>query len=132
MSLNVGNCPKCGRIFDKKFRDVCPKCHQEVEDQYGKCIQYLRENRKCTLEELSKAVEVPMHLIAKFIREGRISLAQTPNMFYPCEMCGEGIRLGNICDTCRRKLIKDVNHMNHMEKQNDVKKHSNHGYKVNE
>jgi hypothetical protein len=91
------------------MHDICPACIKEVEAEYEKCVKYLREYRQCTLQELSEATEVSIRQITRFIREGRISIANNPNMSYSCEMCGTMIREGNICESCRQKLIRDVN-----------------------
>jgi len=108
MALNVTNCPKCGRLMQKGFLSICPHCHKETEEQYEKCRKYLRENRKCTLGELSEVTGVSTSQITKFIREGRISIAELANMSYACEMCGNSIREGHLCETCRSKLAKDI------------------------
>lgn len=119
MSLNVTNCPKCGRLMAKGIRLLCPNCHQELEAQYEKCLKYLRENRKCTLAELSEATGVTTAQITKFIREGRISIAEFSNMAYECEVCGTSIREGNLCDSCRSRLVKDVNNMREDEQRRE-------------
>lgn len=108
MTLNVANCPKCGKIMVKGFRTLCPNCHREIEEQYEACLKYLRQNKKCTLSELSDATGVSMGQITKFIREGRISIAELPQMSYECEVCGGPIREGHLCDACRTRLVKDV------------------------
>ncbi|WP_209973934.1 TIGR03826 family flagellar region protein [Paenibacillus eucommiae] len=110
--MNVANCPRCGRIFVKGFNEVCPNCLKEVDQQYERCIKYLRENKGATINELSEATDVTMRQITKFIREGKISIVHAPNMSYPCEVCGASIRDKSICDSCRSKLIKDVNNSN--------------------
>ncbi|HZG87384.1 TIGR03826 family flagellar region protein [Paenibacillus sp.] len=111
MSLNVTNCPKCGRLMAKGPRPLCPNCHQEIEAQFDKCWKYLRDNRKCTLGELSEATGVSTAQITKFIREGRISIAELPNLSYECEVCGTSIREGKMCESCRQRLVRDVNAM---------------------
>jgi flagellar operon protein (TIGR03826 family) len=108
VSMNVANCPRCGRIFVKGIQEVCPNCTKEIDLQFDKCFQFLRENRGCTLTELNEATEVSIRQITKFIREGRISIKNAPNMGYPCEVCGTDIRDGSICDSCRNKLAKDM------------------------
>lgn len=112
MNLNIANCPRCGKIFARGFSDVCANCHKEIEKQYEACVQYLRENRGATINDLSEAVDVSIKQITKFIREGRISLYNAPNMSYPCDACGTLIREGHMCDTCRKKLTNQVNRMN--------------------
>ncbi|ANE48863.1 flagellar protein [Paenibacillus swuensis] len=129
--MNVANCPKCGRVYAKNFRDICPNCYKEVELQYEKCVKYLREYRKCTLSELNEATGVSVHQIAKFIREGRISLTQAPNLAFPCEICGTDIQTGTICEGCRKKLLTDVNNMNASEQLKSQPNSKNgYGYKI--
>jgi flagellar operon protein (TIGR03826 family) len=108
VSLNVANCPRCGRVFVKGIQEVCPNCLKEIELQYDKCSKYLRENKGIGIRDLSEATDVPVRQITKFIREGRISIKNLPNMAYPCESCGNDIREGQICGSCRSKLAKDM------------------------
>jgi flagellar operon protein (TIGR03826 family) len=108
MTLNVTNCPKCGRLMAKGVRTLCPSCHQEIELQYEKCMKYLRQNRKCSLGELSEGTDVSTGQITKFIREGRISIAEMPNLSYECDVCKASIRESHLCDNCRARLAKDV------------------------
>ncbi|WP_010278726.1 TIGR03826 family flagellar region protein [Paenibacillus senegalensis] len=104
----VDNCPQCGRLYVRNFKEVCPSCLQDIELQYEKCSKYLRENRKSNLQELHEATEVPYKQIIKFIKEGRISLYDMPNLSYPCEVCGKMIREQSMCDSCRNRLVKDI------------------------
>lgn len=76
--------------------------------EYDKCLQYLREEKTATIQEVSEATDVSIKQITKFIKEGRISVANNPNMTYPCEVCGILIREGNMCDSCRQRLTRDL------------------------
>ncbi|WP_284643209.1 TIGR03826 family flagellar region protein [Paenibacillus silviterrae] len=111
MSLNVANCYRCGKVFMKNHYGVCPNCIKDIEQQYEKCLKYLRENKQCSLQELSEATEVSVTQITKFIREGRISIKHNPNMSFGCEVCGTSIREGTICEPCRSRLAKDVSNL---------------------
>ncbi|WP_394297957.1 flagellar protein [Gordoniibacillus kamchatkensis] len=95
----------------KGIHEYCPSCMKDIEEQYEKCYKYLRENRQSTFPELSEATGVSIRQITKFVREGRISLANHPNMSYECEVCGAAIREGAMCDSCRQKLLKDASHV---------------------
>jgi flagellar operon protein (TIGR03826 family) len=120
MSLNIGNCSRCGKIYVKNnIHDVCPACVKDIDRMYEAASKYLRDNRGCTIQELSDETEVPFRQIVKFIREGRISIMNMPNMSYPCESCGEPIREGHICADCRKKLTKDYQNMNEDEKRRE-------------
>jgi flagellar operon protein (TIGR03826 family) len=90
------------------IRDICQNCIKDIEHQYELCVQYLREERRATIQELSDATEVSIKQITRFIREGRISVLDAPNLMYPCEVCGTLIREGHMCDSCRTRLTKEL------------------------
>lgn len=106
--MNLDNCPRCGRLYVKNIMDLCQPCIKELEHEYEICVNYLREFRGTTIQELSDATEISIKEITRFIREGRISIANAPNMMYPCEVCGTLIRDGHMCDNCRNRLRKDL------------------------
>ncbi|WP_379138065.1 TIGR03826 family flagellar region protein [Paenibacillus sp. sgz500958] len=109
--MNLDNCPRCGRLYVKNVLDLCQTCVRELEKQYEVCVKYLRENRGTSIQELSDATEISIKEITRFIREGRISIANAPNMMYPCEVCGTLIREGHMCDNCRTRLRKDISNL---------------------
>ena len=106
--MNLGNCPRCGRLYAMGFRDICVDCVKEIEAEYKSCADYLRETRGASMQEVADATGVAVRQIIKFIREGRISIADAPNMSYPCEVCGIPIRENNMCDSCRARLTKEL------------------------
>lgn len=106
--MNLDNCPRCGRLYVKNIMELCQHCLKELEHQYEICVEYLRKNRGITIQELSDATEISIKEITRFIREGRISIANAPNMMLPCEVCGTLIRDGHMCDSCRGRLTKDL------------------------
>ncbi|MBP2118693.1 hypothetical protein J2Z45_002279 [Cohnella lubricantis] len=60
-----------------------------------------------TITELSEATGVTVKQITKFVKEGRISMVDAPNLTYPCEVCGMPIREGSMCTGCRDRLKAD-------------------------
>ncbi|WP_054942268.1 TIGR03826 family flagellar region protein [Paenibacillus ihuae] len=106
--MNVDNCPRCGRLYVKNIMDICQPCIKELEHQYETCVEYLRKNRGTNIQELSDATEISIKEITRFIREGRISIANAPNMMLPCEVCGTLIRDGHMCESCRNRLRRDL------------------------
>lgn len=109
--MNLDNCPRCGKLFSKNFRDVCPACIKEIDKEYELCSDYLRKNKGTNINDLSNETGVSVRQITKFVREGRISIVNAPNMAYPCEVCGTLIRENNMCDSCRARLISDTGKM---------------------
>ncbi|MCG7407993.1 flagellar protein [Paenibacillus sp. ACRRX] len=106
--MELSNCYRCGKLFAKAYRNICQDCARDIEAEYTRCADYLRENRQATMIELSDETGVGTRQITQFIREGRISVANMPNLAYPCEVCGEFIRDGHMCENCRRRLMSDL------------------------
>lgn len=106
--MNLDYCPRCGKLYAKGLRDICPNCVKEIEQEYELCVEYLKKNRHFNIQQLSEATGVSVRQITRFIREGRIGIASLPNMTYGCESCGAPIREGNMCPNCVRKLAKEI------------------------
>ena len=68
--MNLGNCPRCGKLYALNFRDVCSNCIKEIELEYQACVDYLREQKGANIQELSDATEVSIKQITRFIRGG--------------------------------------------------------------
>jgi flagellar operon protein (TIGR03826 family) len=106
------NCPYCDKVFVKnQFRDICNDCWKEEELKYETVYQFIRkrENRTATMEQVVNATGIEETLILKFIRTGKLKLAQFPNLGYPCDKCGAYIREGKICPKCAKELRKGFN-----------------------
>jgi len=121
---DLDNCPKCGDIYVKNnIRDICPKCFKQEEADYEKVYQYIRkkQNRTAQMDEVVEATGVERSLIYKFIKKGRIKLAQFPNLGYPCSKCGALIREGNLCTSCLAGIKNDLNLINkEEERKNEI------------
>ncbi|GBF10533.1 TIGR03826 family flagellar region protein [Tepidibacillus infernus] len=107
----LSNCPRCGKLYVAGVKEVCPACEKEIDQEYQRCADYLREHKGANIYELSEATEVTIKQITKFIREGRISIADAPNMGYPCESCGTIIQEGRLCNQCRGRLEHGIKHV---------------------
>ncbi|NUU60917.1 TIGR03826 family flagellar region protein [Paenibacillus agri] len=125
--MNLDNCPRCGRLYVKNLMELCQPCIKELEHEYEICVNYLRENRGTNIQELSDATEISIKEITRFIREGRISIANAPNMTYPCEVCGTLIREGHMCDSCRNRLRKDLSNAAKESAAADASRHTHEG-----
>ncbi|MGM0792315.1 TIGR03826 family flagellar region protein [Bacillus infantis] len=113
------NCPYCDKVFVKnQFRDICNDCWKEEELKYETVYQYIRkrENRTATMQQVVDATGIEEALILKFIRTGKLKLAQFPNLGYPCDKCGAYIREGKLCLKCAKELREDISVM-HAEEE---------------
>nr|WP_309098557.1 TIGR03826 family flagellar region protein [Fredinandcohnia onubensis] len=105
------NCPNCDSLFVKtNLRDVCEKCYKEEQIAFETVYTFIRkkENRTATIFETSEGTGVDEELIIKFIRTGRLRLAQFPNLGYPCQKCRTIIREGSLCDDCTKELRDEL------------------------
>ncbi|QPA30719.1 TIGR03826 family flagellar region protein [Thermaerobacillus caldiproteolyticus] len=119
--MNLENCPNCGSLFVKsQFRDICESCYKEEEKEFEKVYQFLRkrENRMATMTQVVNGTGVKESLLIKFIRNGRLKLAQFPNLGYPCDRCGKIIREGKLCANC----LKDLNQQIEKLQKEEMKK----------
>lgn len=105
---NLFNCSRCGRLFIKAGSNICPSCVKDIEEEYLTCSSYLREHKLVNIIDLSEATEVSVKQITQFIKEGRISIADFPNIGYQCESCGAPINAGKLCKKCSDRLNKDI------------------------
>ncbi|SDS98480.1 flagellar operon protein TIGR03826 [Paenibacillaceae bacterium GAS479] len=128
--MNLDNCPRCGRIFAKNFREVCPNCIREIDREYEDCRDYLRKNRGATINELSEQTKISIRQITKFIKEGRISLIDAPNLSYPCEVCGILIREDHMCEACRQRLRSDVQRLNEVQAELERQTPTQRAYRI--
>jgi hypothetical protein len=115
--FEVINCPNCGNIFRKTTWAICQDCKNIMENELSKCTEYIRRNRKTTMAQLVEATGVAAEKIVKYIRGSKIFIGDTPHLSYPCDLCSNSIRQGNLCLSCRTRLTVDIGKMKHQELQ---------------
>ncbi|TDL78936.1 TIGR03826 family flagellar region protein [Peribacillus frigoritolerans] len=103
----LSNCPECYQLFVRtQFKTVCDACYKEEEQKFEVVYGFLKQskNRMATLFEVEEQTDVEEDLILKFIRQGRIQLANFPNLGYPCQKCGTLIRENKLCTSCGKDI----------------------------
>jgi flagellar operon protein (TIGR03826 family) len=108
IQMALANCPQCGKLFNKTFRDVCPDCVRLEEEQFHTVREYLHKHRNAKPFEVSEATEVPVQTIYKFVREGRLQATYYDGLHYECEECGKAIITGKYCKDCTEVLTRNV------------------------
>ncbi len=105
--MPISNCMRCGSIFSRVDRPICPACLEKEEKDFGKAVEWLRDNPGKNIQELCKATGVERHDILKWIRENRIVMTM-PTDLVRCKKCGTPISAGNLCDQCKLGLSTQV------------------------
>jgi len=113
----VENCPNCGNIYRRTTWPLCQSCKQEMEEDLLKCAEATHKNRRITLKELSIQARVSEARIIKYIKDNKLFIGDLPNVSYPCDLCADGIRKGNLCIKCSVKINKEIEKMNYEEQQ---------------
>lgn len=115
----LDNCERCGAVFVRTTRDICPDCHRQEETDFQTVYKFLtkRKNREATIPEIVEATGVAEDTIYKFIKERRLRPTDFPKLSYPCEKCGAGITEGNLCSNCTESLKKALEVHEHEAEQ---------------
>lgn len=106
----VRNCKRCKKIFmyTPGGAVVCDACRKLEDEEYEKVRKFLRDFPGATIQEVSNETEVNMQLIYRFLREGRIEVADDSPIALQCETCGSRITSGRFCMNCSKKLANDM------------------------
>lgn len=110
MTGQLTNCERCGQLFVKAFRDICPTCYKEEQENFKKVYDFVRkrENRQAAMIDIVKGTGVSEDDISRFIKEGRLRVSNMPNLGYQCESCGKIITAGTLCNDCKKQLAKEL------------------------
>jgi len=96
----VESCVRCGSLFHKTVKDICPTCVIKAEEEYKALRIYLKRHKVTDLHDVSKATAIELEMIHQFLQEGRVSLSAGSTATYPCKACGNALQTGALCTDC--------------------------------
>ncbi len=102
--MPLGNCARCGKLFNRLSRPICPDCAREEERQAGVVMDFLRGNPSATIEEISESTAVDSQVILRLIRDDRLRATTAYSVPRNCKACGASIDAGQYCGQCLRKF----------------------------
>jgi len=106
--MALANCKRCGKLFNRMHLEICMECNKEDDENFFLIRDYLKDNRRATIYEVSEGTGVEVSMITRFIREGRITPIDNPNLAYACDNCGTAIQQDRYCKPCKDKLQKGL------------------------
>ncbi|GMA64512.1 hypothetical protein NZD89_04125 [Alicyclobacillus fastidiosus] len=106
--MPIANCKRCGRMYNRVGREICPECIREEDRILNDIRNFLRKNKLANISELSDGTGVEYGIIVDMIRDGRLMLRDNPNLTYPCERCGEQTQSGRLCARCTQELARNL------------------------
>jgi predicted amidophosphoribosyltransferase len=105
--MPLTNCTRCGSVFSRINKLICPECIRKEEADFEKAVEWLRDNPKHNVQALSEATGIEKRDILRWIREKRIVMMDSSGSV-TCRKCGVPISAGNFCDHCKLGLTQEV------------------------
>ncbi len=103
--MDTRTCRSCGRLFNYiTGQPICPACKDELEKKFQIVKQYIWENKRATLEQISEENEVSVKQLKQWVKEERLSFSEDSPIGLSCENCGADIKTGRFCQACKNKL----------------------------
>lgn len=108
-SMDVRPCRRCKRLFNYiSGQPICPECRDILEKKFVVVKEYIRENPRATMQEISDDNEVPVSQLKQWVREERLSFSENSPVGLDCEKCGAMIRTGRYCANCKDKMTQTL------------------------
>ncbi len=108
--MNLRNCSRCGKMFNYVAGPaICEPCKKAAEEDFQKVKQYITENPRASLRQISEDNEVTTKQIQQWIREERLMFSKDSPIQLLCENCGEPITTGRFCAKCKTKMANTLN-----------------------
>jgi len=102
--MPLDNCVRCGKLFNRLSRPICPDCAGEEERQANVVMGFLKDNPNATIEETSESTGVDSQVILRLIRDDRLRATAACSLPRNCKACGAPIDAGQYCGQCLRKF----------------------------
>lgn len=102
--LKLTTCAICGKMFEMAgFREVCPNCIEKDMHDFNVIRDYLYVHPGAKVFEVSNNLDIPVPVIKRYLKEGRLEIIEKHNIFLKCEKCGKPICSGTQCDDCMKQ-----------------------------
>lgn len=105
--LKLKNCPECGKVYIDAGVGLCRDCVYEREQRMAMVSSYIRDNPRCSIQEVCDALGVKQSLVLYMLKKGYL-LEQEVSIRYPCARCGRMIRYGRYCASCGKELKDEL------------------------
>ncbi|MBR4832578.1 MAG: flagellar protein [Butyrivibrio sp.] len=107
--MNLRNCSRCGKMFNYiGGQPICEPCKKAIEEDFQKVKQYIAENPRASLKQISEDNEVSSKQIQQWIREERLMFAEGSPIQLQCESCGTNILTGRFCAKCKATMANNL------------------------
>lgn len=106
---DIKNCKRCRKIImHTAGPQLCDACKKADEEEFIKVRKFVRDFPGATVQEASTATEVSQNTIIKYLKEGRLEVAENSPLAILCETCGARVRSGRFCAKCTTSLAREM------------------------
>ena len=107
--MEVISCMRCKRLFNYLAGPkLCEACKKAVEEDFQKVKQYIQDNPRASLKQISEDNAVSTKQIQQWIREERLEFSKDSPIQLLCESCGDPIITGRYCAKCKNTVAKSL------------------------
>ncbi len=78
MPRKLPKCSRCGRVLANQGATTCAACLEREEAEYARVKSYLDEHPRTAVPTVAEETDVPVTVIMKFLRQGRVSADALP------------------------------------------------------
>lgn len=108
--MEIKNCRNCKRIFNYITGEpLCPKCRDLLEKKFQEVKEYISDNPRDSITEVSEACDISVGQIKRWVREERLSFTEDSLVGLECERCGKMVHSGRFCKECAGGLADAMN-----------------------
>lgn len=107
---NYKYCDNCGKPLPLTYKDsMCPFCLEQ--DLFHQVKDFIRAN-DVTEYDVAEHFHIPLHLVKKWIKEGRIEYKDLSDakgiISNHCEHCGAPVTFGTLCPKCLKLMNSSI------------------------
>lgn len=98
-------CKKCRTLYNfiSLNEPLCPACKKEQYDQYLFVREYVKNNPKISLADLSKHTGVSVTIISGYLKDRMLDVVGFGSSGPLCRHCGAILEPDNSCPRCVKK-----------------------------
>lgn len=106
-------CDACsGRMIYKGGGSYeCMDCGKTALDAFGKVKTFLDEYGTQPMLVVAEETGVPVEVLDKMLKDGRLQLPPGSKVYLRCEKCGCAIRSGRYCSHCELETFREIEHL---------------------
>ena len=109
--MDFVKCKLCRTPYFSHGSRLCQKCQEQIDIDFVIVRVYIYDHpEEASIEKVAEATGVEEKNIIYLLEEDRLAIkgALSTSSVLCCQICGKGISVGSICQSCKERLSKDL------------------------